>query len=105
MGARAIGTAAVTRGWRRGRPSASGAACSRVLIQNASARVRRLVGRYLWVRVELFGDGRSGPDIAALRAYASRFDYAEHYLPRLYREVVLRRGRGERPASWSIGST
>ena len=50
--------------------------------------MRRLVGRYLWVRVELFGDGRSGPDIAALRAYASRFDYAEHYLPRLYREVV-----------------
>ena len=36
----------------------------------------------------LFGDGRSGPDIAALRAYASRFDYAEHYLARLYREVV-----------------
>ena len=34
-----------------------------VLIQNASARVRRLVGRYLWVRVELFGDGRAGPDI------------------------------------------
>ncbi len=59
-----------------------------VLIQNATARVRRLVGRYLWVRVELYGDGRSGPDIAALRAYASRFDYAEHYLARLYREVV-----------------
>ena len=59
-----------------------------MLIQNATARVRRLVGRYLWVRVELFGDGRSGPDIAALRAYASRFDYVEHYLPRLYREVV-----------------
>jgi phage tail-like protein len=59
-----------------------------VLIQNAAARVRRLVGRYLWVRVDLFGDGRSGPDIAALRAYASRFDYAEHYLARLYREVV-----------------
>ena len=59
-----------------------------VLIQNAGARVRRLVGRYLWVRIELFGDGRSGPDVAALRAYASRFDYAEHYLARLYREVV-----------------
>jgi phage tail-like protein len=40
------------------------------------------------VRIELFGDGRSGPDVAALRAYASRFDYAEHYLARLYREVV-----------------
>ena len=59
------------------------------LIQNAGARVRRLVGRYLWVRVDLFGDGRGGPDIAALRAYASRFDYGEHYLPRLYREIVF----------------
>lgn len=59
------------------------------LIQNAGARVRRLVGRYLWVRVELFGDGRAGPDIAALRAYASRFDYGEHYLPRVYREIVF----------------
>lgn len=59
-----------------------------VLIQNAGARVRRLVGRYLWVRIDLYGDGRSGPDIAALRAYSSRFDYAEHYLARVYREVV-----------------
>jgi phage tail-like protein len=59
------------------------------LIQNAAARVRRVVGRYLWVRVELFGDGRSGPDIAALRAYASRFDYGEQYLPRVYRETVF----------------
>jgi phage tail-like protein len=59
-----------------------------VLIQNAGARVRRLVGRYLWVRVDLYGDGRSGPDIAALRAYSSRFDYADHYLARVYREVV-----------------
>lgn len=60
-----------------------------VLVQNARSRVRRVVGRYLWVRVELFGDGRSGPDIAALRAYASRFDYGEQYLPRLYRETIF----------------
>ena len=59
-----------------------------VLIQNAAARVRRLVGRYLWIRIDLHGDGRSGPDICALRAYGSRFDYAERYLARLYREVV-----------------
>jgi phage tail-like protein len=60
-----------------------------VLIQSARSRVRQLVGRYLWVRVELLGNGRAGPDIAALRAYASRFDYGEHYLPRLYREIVF----------------
>ena len=57
-----------------------------VLIQSARRRVRRVVGRYLWLRVALFGDGGAGPEIAALRAWAGRFDYLDHYLPRLYRE-------------------
>lgn len=60
-----------------------------VLIQQSLQRVRRLSGRYLWVRVELFGDGRRTPELAALRAWGSRFAYAEHYLPRLYRESVF----------------
>ena len=60
-----------------------------VLIQNARHRVRNLTGRYLWVRVELFGDGRVGPQIAALRAYGSRFSYADQYLPRVYRETLF----------------
>lgn len=60
-----------------------------VLIQNSRQRVRKLAGRYLWLRLSLHGNGRAGPEIAALRAYAGRFDYAEHYLPRLYRESLF----------------
>jgi phage tail-like protein len=60
-----------------------------VLLQDARPRVRRIVGRYLWLRVECFGDGRAGPEIAALRAWAGRFDYVEQYLPRVYRETLF----------------
>ncbi|WP_218510747.1 phage tail protein [Variovorax sp. dw_308] len=58
-----------------------------VLIQDATRRVRRLVGRYLWVRCTLLGDGRATPEILALRAWAGRFDYVDHYLPRFLRET------------------
>ena len=58
-----------------------------VLLQDATRRVRRIAGRYLWLRVELHGDGRATPEIVALRAWAGRFDYVDHYLPRLYRET------------------
>lgn len=59
-----------------------------VLVQDSRQRVRQLVGRYLWVRVVLHGDGRASPELAALRAWGSRFSYAEQYLPRLYREQL-----------------
>ena len=38
------------------------------------------------MRVHLFGDGRSTPEIGALRAYGPRFSYVEQYLPHLYHE-------------------
>ncbi len=60
-----------------------------VLIQNSRELVRGLVGRYLWVRVRLFGDGRVTPEVAALRAWGNRFSYADRYLPRLYRESLF----------------
>lgn len=60
-----------------------------VLVQRTGVAVRSLRGRYLAVKVEMHGDRRSTPQIAALRVYASRFSYVENYLPHLYRESTF----------------
>lgn len=60
-----------------------------VLIQRCQRRVRSLRGRYLRVKIGLFGDTRTTPEIGGLRAYGSRFSYVQHYLPELYHEQIF----------------
>lgn len=59
------------------------------LIQRADLRVRTLTGRRLWTMIELFGNGRATPDLAAVRCYAGRKSHRDRYLPALYREQVF----------------
>lgn len=67
-----------------------------VLIQRAGLVVRALRGRRLWVAVELFGNGRHSPELAALRLYGGRVSYRDRHLPALYREQVAG-AEAERP--------
>ncbi len=58
------------------------------LIQGAgTGPSRQLAGRWLRLTVELAGDGRTTPQVFAVRAWGPRFSYRDRYLPALYQEV------------------
>jgi phage tail-like protein len=77
------------RGLLKGEPAKNRRGLFTVLIQRWNRVVRTLRGRYLHVRVDLYGDGRNTPEVAALRAYGSRFSYLNRYLPEMFRETVF----------------
>jgi phage tail-like protein len=59
------------------------------LVQRAGKVVRSLRGRWLRVKIELWGTAATSPEIAAVRIYSPRFCYAEQYLPELYAEATF----------------
>lgn len=60
-----------------------------VLLQRGGQQLRSLRGRFLHLRVQLFGNGRATPEVAALRAWGERFSYVRRYLPELYRDEAV----------------
>ncbi|MCB9741730.1 MAG: hypothetical protein H6741_02380 [Alphaproteobacteria bacterium] len=60
-----------------------------VLIQRQGYQSSALRGRFLFSRLTLHGNGRTGPQIAALRAWTPRLSYVQRYLPELYHEDPL----------------
>jgi phage tail-like protein len=69
-------------------PAFPGALPHTVLLQQAGRRVRRLAGRFLHLHLELLGDARATPRLAALRVTGARFAWRDRYLPALFGEAL-----------------
>jgi phage tail-like protein len=57
-----------------------------LLLQRDAGPVRRMVGRYIQLRIRLESDSRHSPAIHALKVYYPRFSYQEAYLPEHFRQ-------------------
>lgn len=83
-------------GWRREPPLHRRDAGSELPFAAPLARsatwellLQRAVGRYLELRLDITGDRRVTPRIAAVRVYYPRFSYLEHYLPAAWRDDAV----------------
>jgi len=73
----------------KGEPEKNRRGLFTVLIQRWNRVVKTLRGRYIHIRTVVNGDGRSTPEVAAVRVYGSRFSYVNRYLPEIFRETVF----------------
>ena len=71
-------------GWTEPKPHERGV--FEILLQRPSGEVRELRGRYLQLRFELSGDGRSSPAIHAIRVYYPRLCWQENFLPQHFHQ-------------------
>lgn len=71
-------------GWREPKKDQHG--LFEILLQRPVGEVRELRGRYLQLRLELSGDGRTSPAIHAMRIYYPRLCWQENFLPQHFHQ-------------------